>query len=329
MILVAPDWAWIVAANALLGVSQGLTWSTTVIMKIDLVGPARRGFATGINEFAGYVAVGAAALVSAVIAERTGLRTGPAYLGIAIAILGLLLSMILIRDTTGHAQVEEQSRPRTADDGPNSMRLILRQSLWADPRLFSLSQAGLVNNLNDGLAWGLFPLLFAGAGLPLREVGWLVSLYPATWGICQLLTGALSDRWDRKRLIVAGMIIQGAALLSVAASRTPAAWAIALTTLGIGTALVYPTLLVAVSDIARPIARATTVGVYRMWRDLGYAAGALVAGVLADFLNVNGAIAAVGLLTTASGLGVALRLPARRRDIRITATAPLTTSVRD
>ncbi len=329
IILLAPAWPWIVGANALLGVSQGLTWSTTVIMKIDLVGPARRGFAMGVNEFAGYVAVGAAALVSAVVAERTGLRTGPAYLGIAIAILGLLLSVFLIRDTTGHAQLEEQSRPRTAHDGPNSIRAILRQSLWTDPRLFSLSQAGLVNNLNDGLAWGLFPLLFAGAGLPLRDVGWLVSLYPATWGICQLLTGALSDRWDRKRLIVAGMIIQGGALLAIATSRTPAAWAIALVTLGIGTALVYPTLLVAVSDIARPIARAATVGVYRMWRDLGYAAGALIAGVLADILNVNGAIAAVGVLTIASGLGVALRLPGPRRARRTTVNEPSTTLVRD
>jgi MFS family permease len=197
----------------------------------------------------------------------------------------------------------------------------LRQSLWSDPRLFSLSQAGLVNNLNDGLAWGIFPLLFAAAGLPLREVGWLVSVYPATWGICQLGTGALSDRFDRKRLIVTGMIIQGGALLAIAVSRTPGAWAVALTTLGIGTALVYPTLIVAVSDSARPVARAAALGVYRMWRDLGYVAGALVAGLLADLLNANGAIAAVGVLTIASGLGVALRLPA---PLRATRTEPQT-----
>lgn len=311
VILFAPDWSWIVGANALLGVSQGLTWSTTVIMKIDLVGPARRGFAMGLNEFAGYVAVAIVALVSAVVAERTGLRTGPAYLGMAIAITGLLLSVFLIRDTTSHAQLEELSLPPTTSDGPGSIRALLRQSLWADPRLFSLSQAGLVNNLNDGLAWGLFPLLFAAAGLPLGEVGWLVAVYPATWGICQLGTGALSDRWDRKQLIVAGMTIQGAALLAIAAARTPGVWAIGLTTLGIGTALVYPTLLVAVSDGARPVARAAALGVYRMWRDLGYAAGALIAGVLADLLSVPGAIAAVGVLTIASGLGVALRLPAR------------------
>jgi MFS family permease len=324
IILVAPSWPWIVGANALLGVSQGLTWSTTVLMKIDLVGPARRGFAMGLNEFAGYFAVGAAAFVSTVVAERTGLRTGPAYLGIAIAITGLLLSLFLVRDTTRYAQHEELSRPRTAVDGPDSVRALLRQSLWADPRLFSLSQAGLVNNLNDGLAWGLFPLLFAGAGLPLRDIGWLVSLYPVTWGICQLGTGALSDRWNRKRLIVAGMVLQGGALLAIAGSRTLAAWAVALTALGIGTALVYPTLLVAVSDTARPVSRAASLGVYRMWRDLGYAVGALIAGALADILDTNGAIAAVGLLTIASGLGVARRLPGRPpRTIAQTATPEL------
>jgi MFS family permease len=311
VILFAPSWSWIVGANALLGVSQGLTWSTTVIMKIDLVGPARRGFAMGLNEFAGYVAVAAAAFASALVAERTGMRAGPAYLGISIAITGLLLSVFLVRDTTGHAQLEERSLPRTSVDGPGSILDLLRQSLWPDPRLFSLSQAGLVNNLNDGLAWGLFPLLFAAAGLPLGEVGWLVALYPATWGICQIGTGALSDRLDRKRLIVAGMIIQGGALLAIAAARTPRTWAVALTMLGIGTALVYPTLLVAVSDGVRPVARAAALGVYRMWRDLGYVAGALTAGVLADFLNVNAAIAAVGVLTLASGLGVAVRLPGR------------------
>ena len=314
ILLFGPTWAWIVAANALLGVSQGLTWSTTVIMKIDLVGPKRRGLAMGLNECAGYVAVALAALASGYVAERAGLRAGPSYLGFAIAVCGLLASILLVRDTTAHARVEDAAgrHDARASARPSMMQLIKR-SLWSDSSLFSASQAGLVNNLNDGVAWGLFPLLFIGAGLSLRETSLLVAIYPATWGICQVGAGALSDRMGRKWLIVGGMLVQGFALLSMARWHGFRPWAGALILLGIGTALVYPTLLATVADIALPSWRGAVVGLYRFWRDLGYAAGALVAGVLADVSGIPGAIGMVGLLTAASGIIVAVRLrePAR------------------
>jgi MFS family permease len=307
IMLMAPTWSWIVLANGLLGVSQGLTWSTTVIMKIDLVGPARRGLAMGLNEFAGYVAVAGAAVVSGMFAARFGLREGPAWLGIGISLAGCALALFAVRDTTGHAALEDSMIPTPPDERPQTLGALVRASLWPDARLFSVSQAGLVNNLNDGLAWGLFPLLLAGAGMAIGEVGWLVAIYPATWGIAQLGTGALSDRWRRKPLIVSGMLVQGIALIGLSTSSSARAWAAAVVVLGVGTALVYPTLLAAVSEIGRPATRAATVGVYRMWRDLGYTAGALLTGVLVDAIGGPGAIAAVGALTLASGIGFALR----------------------
>ncbi|MGI8402028.1 MAG: MFS transporter [Gemmatimonadaceae bacterium] len=302
----APSWGWIVGANALLGVNQGLTWSTTVIMKIDLVGPQRRGLAMGLNEFAGYVAVALAALASGVVAASYGLRTGPSYLGLAIAIAGLVLSLWFVRETSGHAAVEERDTPKL-DMARPTLGQLLRRSLWSDAALFSVSQAGLVNNLNDGLAWGLFPLLFAAAAFSLREMSAMVAIYPAVWGICQLWTGPLSDRLGRKWLIVAGMLVQGIALVSMAATHTPMVWGLALVALGVGTALVYPTLLAAVSDVARPSWRGVAVGIYRFWRDLGYVVGALLAGVIADIFSIPVAISAIGGLTIASGFVVAVR----------------------
>ena len=305
LILWAPTWWWIVAANALLGVNQGLTWSTTVVMKIDLVGPRRRGLAMGFNESAGYVAVAIAALASGFAATNFGLRAGPAYLGLAVCALGLLLSWAFVRDTSGHVELEE-TRQSGVTDRPRIAHL-LRRSLWSDRGLFSVSQAGFMNNLNDGLAWGIFPLLFVAAGLSVRQTSAMVAIYPAVWGIAQLGTGALSDRWGRKWLVVAGMIVQGAALVAIALTGKPVAWGIALVALGIGTALVYPTLLAAIGDIARPSWRAATVGVYRLWRDLGYVAGALVAGVLADAFGVAAAIGAIGIMTAASGVIFGIR----------------------
>ncbi|MEP6549962.1 MAG: MFS transporter [Gemmatimonadales bacterium] len=302
----APSWGWIVGANALLGVNQGLAWSTTVIMKIDLVGPRRRGLAMGLNEFAGYVAVALAALASGVVASSYGLRSGPSYLGLAIVIAGLLLSLGFVRETSGHAAVEERDTPML-DMARPTLGQLLRRSLWSDAALFSVSQAGLVNNLNDGLAWGLFPLLFAAAAFSLREMSAMVAIYPAVWGICQLWTGPLSDRLGRKWLIVAGMLVQGIALVSIAATHTPMAWGFALVALGVGTALVYPTLLAAVSDIARPSWRGVAFGIYRLWRDLGYVVGALLAGVIADIFSISVAISAIGALTIASGFVVAVR----------------------
>ena len=303
LILWAPTWWWIVAANGLLGINQGLAWSATVIMKIDLVGPRRRGLAMGLNEFAGYVAVGVAGLAAGVMASRYGMRAGTAYAGLAVAVTGLALSWF-VRETAAHARLESGAR---AERGQSTLGEIVRRSLWRDAGLFSVSQAGLVNNLNDGLAWGIFPLLFLRSGLSLRDTSVLAAVYPVTWGVCQLATGALSDRWGRKRPVVAGMTIQGAALIGVTLVHGFVPWALSLTALGLGTALVYPTLLAAIGDIAHPSARGTTVGVYRLWRDLGYVAGALVAGVLTDLFGAPVAIYAVGVLTILSGVVVAIR----------------------
>ena len=311
LIVWAPSWWWIVAANALLGMNQGLAWSATVIMKIDLVGARRRGFAMGLNEFAGYLAVAGAAFASGVVASNYGLRAGPAYLGIAIALVGLILSVLFVHETSHHAALEESSTLGDVTPSP-SLSQLLRRSLWSDRPMFSVSQAGLVNNLNDGLAWGVFPLLFAGAAFSLRQVSALVAIYPAVWGICQLWTGPLSDRWGRKWLIVTGMLLQGIALVSIAQTRGVLAWTAALIVLGVGTALVYPTLLAAVGDIARPSWRGIAVGVYRLWRDLGYVVGALLAGVVADAFGVPAAISGIGALTIASGLLVAVRLQETR-----------------
>lgn len=310
LVLWAPAWSWIVVANALLGINQGLAWSTTVIMKIDLVGPRRRGLAMGLNEFAGYVAVACAAVGSGIAASHYGLRPGAAYPGMAIAAAGLVLSFFFVRDTAGHVLLEARDHAHADEIAPHvTTRRLLKRSIWSDGALFSVSQAGLVNNLNDGMAWGLFPLLFTSAGLSLSTMSGLAALYPATWGICQIWTGAISDRWGRKWLIVSGMIIQGLALLGVAGVHGVAGWAASLALLGIGTALVYPTLLASVGDIAHPSWRAAAVGVYRLWRDLGYVVGALLCGVLADAYGMTTAIAVVAVLTIASGLVAAARMP--------------------
>jgi len=305
LILWAPSWWWIVGANALLGINQGLTWSTTVVMKIDLVGPQRRGLAMGLNESAGYVAVAIAALASGLAATSFGLRAGPAYLGLGVCTVGLLLSWLFVRETSAHVELEE-ARRTSVTERPRLAQL-LRQSLWSDRGLFSVSQAGFVNNLNDGLAWGVFPLLFVASGLSVRQMSAMAAIYPGVWGICQLGTGALSDRWGRKWLIIAGMMVQGIALVSMALTHGLVAWSIELVALGTGTALVYPTLLAAVGDIARPSWRGAMVGVYRLWRDLGYVAGALIAGVIADAFGVATAIGAIGIITAVSGLIFGIR----------------------
>ena len=307
LLIWAPGWAWVVVANVLLGVSQGLTWSTTVIMKIDLVGPARRGLAMGLNEAAGYVAVAVTALATGYLAARYGLRPEPFYLGVAYAALGLGLSTLAVHDTRDHARLEA-SRHAPRPDGGFDDRAVFVQTSVREPALSAASQAGLVNNLNDGLAWGLFPLLFATAGLSLGQIGALVALYPAVWGLGQLVTGAWSDRLGRKPLIVTGMLIQAGALALMAAGDTFVVWAIAAILLGGGPALVYPTLLAVVGDVAHPAWRARAVGVYRLWRDLGFAVGAVLAGILADAYGLRAAVWAVAGLTAASGLVVAYRM---------------------
>ncbi len=314
LLIWAPTWGWVVAANVLLGVSQGLTWSTTVIMKIDLVGPARRGLAMGFNEAAGYLAVAVTALATGYLAAHHGLRPAPFLVGIVYAALGLGLSTLAVRETQGHARAEaagHHARPDGMHDhlhGGLTPRRIFTQTSFTEPALSAVSQAGMVNNLNDGLAWGLFPILFTTAGLSLTRIGILAALYPAVWGVGQLATGALSDRIGRKRLIIAGMGIQACALAVVAAGHSFTVWAVAAVLLGAGTAMVYPTLLAAVGDVAHPAWRARAVGVYRLWRDSGFAIGALLAGAIADLAGIPAAIWTVTALTAASGLVVAVRM---------------------
>ncbi len=305
LLIWAPAWGWIVLANVLLGLNQGLTWSTTVIMKIDLVGPLRRGLAMGINEAAGYGAVAVTALVTGAIAEQAGLRPGPFLLGLAYAGLGLSISALFVRETSGHVAHEQATR---APARPMPWRAVFARTTFLDPTLSAASQAGLVNNLNDGMAWGLLPLYFTAAGLSVGEVGVLAGVYPAVWAIAQIGTGAWSDRVGRKPLIVAGMLLQAAAIAAMALGSTMAVWLVAAAVLGLGTALVYPTLLAAIADVAEPSWRGSAVGVYRLWRDLGFAAGAIMAGVIADAAGFTSAIWAVALVTAASGLVVAVRM---------------------
>jgi MFS family permease len=315
LLMWAPAWSWVLVANALLGVSQGLTWSTTVIMKIDLAGPARRGLAMGLNEFAGYVAVAAAALATGYVAARYGLRPQPFYLGVAFTAVGLLLSAALVRETHGHAR-HEASLGRGPEGPSPSQRDVFVRTSFTDRDLSSVSQAGLVNNLNNGVAWGLFPLLFAASGLGLDRIGVLAAIYPALWGAGQLVTGALSDRIGRKGLIVWGMWVQAAGIAAVALSSRFGDFAAGTALLGVGTAMVYPTLLAAIGDGAAPTWRASAVGVYRLWRDLGYSAGALVAGVTADLLGSRAAIGLVAAISVSSGAIVACRMRGGAADAR-------------
>jgi MFS family permease len=309
LLMWAPSWGWVVFANVLLGVNQGLTWSTTVIMKIDLVGPARRGLAMGFNEAAGYGALALTALATGYLAQQYGLRPEPFLLGVAYAALGLGLSAVFVRETRGYARYEAAHHPT---EGRHEVGLSTRQifilTSFRDRALSSCSQAGLVNNLNDGLAWGLFPIFFADAGLTVGRIGVLAALYPAVWGLGQLYTGGLSDRIGRKPLIVGGMLTQAAAIAWIAATTGFTAWALGALVLGAGTAMVYPALLAAVGDVAHPAWRARSVGVYRLWRDAGFAVGALLAGILADLISIIAAIWAVAALTALSGLVAATRM---------------------
>ncbi len=316
LLMWAPGWRWVLGANVLLGVSQGLTWSTTVIMKVDLVGAERRGLAMGLNECAGYLALAGAALLTGTIAARTGLRPEPFYPGVAFVVIGLALSLFLVRETHGHAALESSLR-RAGDRADHADQADHTDVFWRttlrDRNLSSISQAGLVNNLNDGMAWGLFPLFFAAAGLSLDRIGVLAAIYPTTSAIVQLATGALSDRFGRKWLIASGMWVQAVGIGLVIVSRGFAGFALGGVLLGLGTAMVYPTLLAAIGDVAAPAWRASAIGVYRLWRDLGYAIGAALAGLTADRFGLPAAMWFVAAITAASGLIVAVRQRETRR----------------
>ncbi|MEX1253281.1 MAG: MFS transporter [Dehalococcoidia bacterium] len=315
LLIWAPSWGWVIGANVLLGLNQGLAWSMTVNMKVDLVGPKRRGLALGLNEAAGYLAVAVAAFLTGVMAERWGLRPEPFYLGIGFAACGLALSLLLVRDTASFVELETAQHP---DLAPRmSLRRSFAETTWRRPALFGVSQAGFVNNLNDALAWGIFPIFFVSRGLGLRQVAILAAAYPLVWGALQVPAGWSSDFLGRRVLVVSGMLVQGAAILLVARGDVFATWLMAVMLLGVGTALVYPTLMAAIADAVHPAARATSLGVYRFWRDAGAIAGALVAGAIADVFGLVPAIDTVAALTIASGLVAAGTMASKPRKRRL------------
>jgi MFS family permease len=309
LLMFAPRWEWIVFANVLLGINQGFAWSAAVLMKIDLVGPKGRGLAVGLNEFAGYFAVGATALLTGYLASIYGLRPVPFIPGVVYAIVGLTLSVILVQDTRRHVNLERANHAATTGSSPITIRFrdIFARTSWRDPRLFIACQAGLVNNLNDGLSWGIFPLYFASKGLGLEAIGLLKFVYPLVWSLLQVLTGPLSDRVNRSSLIAWGMTVQALGLALTILTGRLEGWLLATVLLGAGTAMVYPTLIAVVSDASEPVWRARALGVYRFWRDIGYAVGALLAGVIADWLGFEWAIGLIAGLTLISGLIVAQR----------------------
>ncbi len=322
IVMLAPDWGWVVFANILLGINQGLCWSTAVIMKVDLVGPVERGRATGLNEFAGYLAMALSTAASGWIAAQTALRPYPFYLGIVFALSGLLLSALFVRETRPYAHQEAAQHTQPAE--PVSFWTIFRRVSWQDRAFFSLSQGGLINNLNDVVIWGLLPLLAIRVGVSVDQAAALGSAYLGVWGISQLVTGPLSDRIGRKPLISGGLWVQSIGIALFVLSAGQSTWLLAPIVMGLGTGMVYPTLLAAVSDLAHPAWRASALGVYRFWRDSGYAWGALMGGVLADLFTIQAAVLVIAGLTAISGGITLFRLPetAPHRSIARTKSGP-------
>jgi MFS family permease len=314
VLILAPTWGWIIGANALLGLNQGLAWSMTVNMKVDLVGPSRRGLALGLNEAAGYLSVAAAAFATGVIADRYGLRPEPFYLGIVFAACGLGLSVLFVKDTRPHVAVETKQHEV---EEKTTLPAAFARTSWRDSRLFGISQAGFVNNLNDALAWGVFPLFFVSRGLSLQQVGILAAVYPLVWGALQMGTGWLSDTIGRSPLIIGGMLLQAVAIALVGIGDSFGPWLVAVALLGVGTAMVYPVLLAAIGDSVHPASRATYLGVYRFWRDAGAMIGALVAGAIADTLGFQSSIQVVAALTAASGVLAAVTLSKQKVKVAV------------
>ena len=309
MLIYAPSWNWIMAANILLGINQGLTWSSTVVMKIDLVGEKDRGFAMGLNEFAGYLALAAVAFLTGWIANNYGLRPYPFYVGIAMAVVGLLLSWVFVKDTCKHVLLEA-----TSSNIPK-LKKIFWETTWRHKNLGSITQAGLVNNLNDGMVWGLFPLLLVSKGFDLHQTGIIVATYPAVWGIGQLFTGKLADKYCKKTLLFLGMFLQAIALLGMIGANTFSVFMILSSLLGIGTAIVYPAFLAAISDYTHPDQRPKSIGIFRLWRDLGYAIGAILTGLIADKFGLVAPILVIGLLTLGSSVIIKFRMSCANKKI--------------
>lgn len=309
MLIYAPGWNWIIAANILLGINQGLTWSSTVVMKIDLVGEKDRGFAMGLNEFAGYISLAAVAFLTGWIADNYGLRPYPFYVGIWIAFAGLLLSWLFVKDTRKHVLLES-----TSSNIPK-LKKVFWETTWQHKNLGSITQAGLVNNLNDGMVWGLFPMLLVSKGFDLHQTGIIVATYPGVWGIGQLFTGKLADKYCKKTLLFPGMLLQGVALLAMTGANSFLVFMILSSLLGLGTAIVYPTFLAAISDDTHPDQRPKSIGVFRLWRDLGYAIGAILTGLIADRFGLVAPILAIGLLTVASSLIIKFRMRCANKQV--------------
>ncbi len=302
ILIYAPSWNWVVAANVLLGINQGLTWSSTVVMKIDLVGKKNRGLAMGLNESAGYLAVGIMAFLTGWIATEYGLRPFPFYLGVGLAITGLLSSLFFVKDTRSHAKAESEK------SNIPLLRNVFKETTWLNRNLGSISQAGLVNNLNDGMIWGLLPLLLATKGFELVEIGKIVAIYPAVWGLGQLVTGKLADHWAKKRMLFWGMLLQGLAIIAMFYANDFWTYSLLAVAIGVGTALVYPTFLAAIADFTNPKQRAESVGVFRLWRDLGYAIGAILTGLMADYFSADMAILLIGIITLFSAFLIMIRM---------------------
>ncbi len=308
MLMFAPTWDWIIAANVLLGINQGLTWSSTVVMKIDLVGEKQRGFAMGLNEFAGYIAVAIVAFLTGWIASEYGVRPYPFYLGIGLVFLGLVGSIFFVKDTKHHVAHE------TVSSSISRLKNIFWDTTWKDKNLGSVTQAGLVNNLNDGMAWGIFPILLATKGFSIGEIGIITAIYPAVWGIGQLFTGKLADKLCKKDMLYVGMLLQAVALLVLIKADTMFHFIVLSSLLGWGTAMVYPTFLATVAENTNPQDRAKSIGIFRLWRDLGYAIGAILTGIIADLISINAAIFFIGLLTLASAIIIQYRMRCKTGD---------------
>ena len=308
ILMFASSWSWILAANVLLGINQGLTWSSTVVMKIDLVGEKQRGFAMGLNEFAGYIAVALIAFLTGWIASEYGIRPYPFYLGIGLVFLGLLGSIFLIKDTKHHVAKE------TISNTVPRLRNIFWDTTWKDKNLGSVTQAGLINNLNDGMVWGIFPILLATKGFSIGEIGVVTAIYPAIWGIGQLLTGRMADKFCKKDMLYLGMFLQALALIVLVWANSMLHFIILSSILGWGTAMVYPTFLATVAENTNPQDRAKSIGVFRLWRDLGYAIGAILTGIIADLISLSVSIFFIGMLTLASALIIIYRMKCRPSD---------------